>query len=203
MSISVAGYAAPIVFSWCARLAAGVLRSASSLAALSRAAMVPRRDQAESRRRAVWRREGDHAVRERRSGRLLARVRWPLRGSGSDASAELGRDGPGAENDVRHGLDWQLAQEQLGPVRHRWDLAILCNLNADAGCRPADILAGINARTEAGRKLSPQVLSGRLRELEQSGYIRHEDLSVMPLHRVYYLLPPGGRLIADLLIIIR
>ena len=79
----------------------------------------------------------------------------------------------------------------------------MCNLDADAGCRPADILAGINARAEAGRKLSPQVLSGRLRELEQSGYIRHEDLSVMPLHRVYYLQPPGGRLIADLLIIIR
>lgn len=143
-------------------------------------------------------------MRERRSERLFARVRWPMRGSANDASAGPGSDWPAAGNDARHGgLDWQQAQTQLGPVRHRWDLAILCNLDADAGCRPADILAGINARTEAGRKLSPQVLSGRLRELEQSGYIRHEDLSVMPLHRVYYLLPPGGRLIADLLIIIR
>jgi DNA-binding HxlR family transcriptional regulator len=79
----------------------------------------------------------------------------------------------------------------------------LCNLDADAGCRPADILAGINAQAEAGRKLSPQVLSGRLRELEQGGYIRHVDLSVMPLHRVYYLQPPARRLIADLLIIVR
>ena len=141
---------------------------------------------------------------ERRSERLLARVRWPVRGSAGDASTRPGDDGPATGNEARHGaLDWQLALVQLGPVRHRWDLAILCNLDADAGCRPAEILAGINARAEAGRKLSPQVLSGRLRELEQSGYIRHEDLSVMPLHRVYYLLPPGERLIADLLIIIR
>lgn len=143
-------------------------------------------------------------MRERRSERLLARVRWPVRGSASDTSARLGGDGPGTGNDAGHGaLDWQQALAQLGPVRHRWDLAILCNLDPDAGCRPADILAGINARSEAGRKLSPQVLSGRLRELEQSGYVRHEDLSVMPLHRVYYLQPPGRRLIADLLIIIR
>ena len=143
-------------------------------------------------------------MREKRSEGLLARVRWPMRGSAVDALAGPGDDGSAAGNEARRGaLDWQQAQVQLGPVRHRWDLAILCNLDADAGCRPADILAGINARAEAGRKLSPQVLSGRLRELERSGYIRHEDLSVMPLHRVYYLQPPGGRLIADLLIIIR
>jgi DNA-binding HxlR family transcriptional regulator len=131
-------------------------------------------------------------------------VRWPVRGSASNASVLLGGERLAAGNDARHGaLHWQQAQAQLGPVRHRWDLAILCNLDADVGCRPADILVGINARAEAGRKLSPQVLSGRLRELEQGGYIRHEDLSVMPLHRVYYLQPPGERLIADLLIIIR
>jgi DNA-binding HxlR family transcriptional regulator len=46
--------------------------------------------------------------------------------------------------------------------------------------------------------LSPQVLSGRLRELEHDGYIRHEDLSVIPMHRVYYLQPPGQTLISDL-----
>lgn len=100
-------------------------------------------------------------------------------------------------------LDWKKALTQLGPVRHRWDLAILCNLDPEAGHRPADVLAAINAQAEAGRKLSPQVLSGRLRELEQGGYVRHEDLSVMPLHRVYYLQVPGQLLIADLLVIIR
>ena len=143
-------------------------------------------------------------MRERRSEGLLARVRWPARGSAANGLAGPGGDGTATGNEVQHGaLDWQKAQAQLDPVRHRWDLAILCNLDVDAGCRPADILAGINAQTEAGRKLSPQVLSGRLRELRQSGYIRHEDLSVMPLHRVYYLQPPGWRLIADLLVIIR
>jgi DNA-binding HxlR family transcriptional regulator len=100
-------------------------------------------------------------------------------------------------------LDWRAVQVQLTPVRHRWDLAILCNLAEDAGSRPASILAAINAQTEPGRQLSPQVLSGRLRELEQRGYISHEDLSVMPLHRVYYLRPPGQRLIADLSSIVR
>jgi DNA-binding HxlR family transcriptional regulator len=142
-------------------------------------------------------------VRKRRSGGLFARVRWPARGSAGDALARPWTDGPAAGNEAPHGaLDWRKAQVQLDPVRHRWDLAILCNLDADAGCRPADILAGINAQAEAGRKLSPQVLSGRLRELERGGYIRHVDLSVMPLHRVYYLQPPGRRLIADLLIIV-
>jgi DNA-binding HxlR family transcriptional regulator len=100
-------------------------------------------------------------------------------------------------------LDWRKAQAQLEPVRHRWDLAVLCNLDMDVGCRPADILAAVNVQAEAGRRLSPQVLSGRLRELERGGYISHEDLSVMPLNRVYFLEPPGARLIADLLVIIR
>jgi DNA-binding HxlR family transcriptional regulator len=100
-------------------------------------------------------------------------------------------------------LDWRAVQAQLTPVRHRWDLGVLCNLAEEAGCRPADILAAINVQAEPGRQLSPQVLSGRLRELEHRGYIRHEDLSVMPLHRVYYLRPPGRRLIEDLGSIVR
>jgi DNA-binding HxlR family transcriptional regulator len=91
-----------------------------------------------------------------------------------------------------------MVQARLGPVRHRWDLAILCNLDQDAGCRPADILASINAQAGRGRQLSPQVLSGRLRDLEHNGYIKHVDLSVMPLRRVYYLQPPGQALLSDL-----
>jgi DNA-binding HxlR family transcriptional regulator len=87
---------------------------------------------------------------------------------------------------------------QLGPVRHRWDLAILSNLDKTAGRRPADLLAVINSQAGPGRQLSPQVLSGRLRALERDGYVRHEDLSVMPLHRVYFLQPPGHALISDL-----
>jgi DNA-binding HxlR family transcriptional regulator len=95
-------------------------------------------------------------------------------------------------------LDWRAVLASLGPVRHRWDLAILCNLREDTGRRPADLLAAINVQAGAGRQLSPQVLSGRLRSLEHDGYVRHEDLSVMPLHREYYLEPPGQALLADL-----
>ena len=136
-------------------------------------------------------------MRGKRSGELLARVRWPSRGG---AAGTRGR--PGDDGRLR-ALDWQAALAQLGPVGTRWDLAILCNLDAAAGRRPAAILAAINAQAESGRQLSPQVLSGRLRELERRGYIRHEDLSRMPLHRVYFLQPPGQRLIADLVTIVR
>jgi DNA-binding HxlR family transcriptional regulator len=144
-------------------------------------------------------------VREKRRGRLLAWMRWPGR-AGRDGKPDGHRDGgPGgtdAGRQQRHSLDWREAQALLGPVRHRWDLAIICNLGEDAGSRPADILAAVNSQSGADRQLSPQVLSGRLRELEQGGYIRHEDLSVVPLHRVYYLQPPGQALISDLATII-
>jgi DNA-binding HxlR family transcriptional regulator len=103
------------------------------------------------------------------------------------------------KSQVHCALDWRAVQAQLGPVRHRWDLAILCHLDEAAGCRPADLLTAINSEAADGRQLSPQVLSGRLRELERNGYVRHEDLSVMPLHRLYYLQPPGQALISDLL----
>lgn len=140
----------------------------------------------------------------RRYDGLLARVLWPGSSAAGGTPGRPGDGRPAARDGERpHALDWREAQAQLGPVRHRWDLAILCNLEPDAGCRPAEILAAINAQAEAGRQLGPQVLSSRLRELEQGGYIRHEDLSVMPLHRVYYLRPPGHRLVADLGSIVR
>ena len=130
--------------------------------------------------------------------RLLGRMsqtRHSYEQSGVDASVnhEAGRV------EVQRALDWRAVQAQLGPVRHRWDLAILCHLDDTVGCRPAELLAAINSEAENGRQLSPQVLSGRLRELERTGYVRHEDLSVMPLHRLYYLQPPGQALISDLL----
>jgi DNA-binding HxlR family transcriptional regulator len=100
-------------------------------------------------------------------------------------------------------LDWRAVLEQLRPVRHRWDLAILCHLDDSGGCRPADLLASINAETAGGQLLSPQVLSARLRELERSGYLQHEDLSVMPLRRFYFLELRGQALISDLLAIAR
>jgi DNA-binding HxlR family transcriptional regulator len=106
-----------------------------------------------------------------------------------------------ASRKLNRSLDWRAVQAQLSPVAHKWDLAILCHLDTTAGGRPIDLLAAINAETANGQQLSPQVLAGRLRELEHSGYIRHEDLSVMPLLRVFYLQPPGQALISDLLMI--
>ena len=142
-------------------------------------------------------------MRGRRSGGLLARVLWPVRRIAADWARRPG-DGRSATRDGKRPrvLDWRKAQAQLGPVRTRWDLGILANLAVDDGCRPKDIVAAINAQAE-GRHLRPQVLSGRLRELEECGYVSHEDLSVIPLIRVYYLQPPGQRLIADLFSIIR
>jgi DNA-binding HxlR family transcriptional regulator len=133
--------------------------------------------------------------------KLLGRIGRTRHGDGdsrlgTSANPEAGK--AGVEGACR-ALDWRAVLAQLSPVRHRWDLAILCHLDGAAGRRPADLLAAINAEGVDGRRLSPQVLSGRLRELERDEYIRHEDLSVMPLHRLYYLQAPGQALISDLL----
>lgn len=138
-------------------------------------------------------------MRERRSEGFLALVRRVGRGSTGDAAAGRYTD-RSATRCVE--LDWQKAQEQLGPVRPRWDLAILSNLDSETGRRPKDILAAVNAQAETEHILSPQVLSARLRYLEHDGYVRHEDSSAAPLRRVYYLLPRGTRLIDDLLVIV-
>jgi DNA-binding HxlR family transcriptional regulator len=129
---------------------------------------------------------------------LLGRIRRPARGD-TNSSPPLPGDGSGKRTRHHRPLDWMAVLARLGPVRHRWDLAIICNLDETAGRRPADLLAAINSQSAPERQLSPQVLSGRLRSLERDGYVRHVDLSVMPLHRVYFLQPPGVDLISDLL----
>lgn len=132
-------------------------------------------------------------MRGMRSGRLLALLRRSRRGSPS-ASGERAT-GYGR-------LDWQKTQEQLGPVRPRWDLAILSNLDPATGRRPKDVLVAVNAQAETEYTLSPQVLSARLRHLEEEGYVRHADSSAAPLRRLYYLSPNGTSLIDDLLAIV-
>lgn len=139
-------------------------------------------------------------MRGNRSEGMLERL-W--RGRQRDTSGGDGGRGPGADRGTAAGkdpcaLDWQQIQQQLDPVGRRWDLAILCNLSVAAGRRPADLLPAINDQAEPGRRLRPQVLSGRLHALEDGGYVRHEDLTVIPLNRVYYLEPRGQQLIADL-----
>lgn len=138
-------------------------------------------------------------MRERKSWGLLATLRPAGRGSSNDAAARRRIDGRAAGYGQ---LDWQKAQEHLGPVRTRWDLAILSNLDPETGRRPKDILAAVNSQAETEHTLSPQVLSARLRYLEQDGWVRHADSSAAPLRRVYYLLPTGSRLINDLLAIV-
>ena len=134
-------------------------------------------------------------MRGMRSERLLALVRRSRRGSAS--ATQRGEHATGYGR-----LDWQKTQEQLGPVRPRWDLAILSNLDPATGRRPKDVLAAVNAQAETEYTLSPQVLSARLRYLEEGGYVRHADSSAAPLRRLYYLSPNGTSLIDDLLAIV-
>jgi len=139
-------------------------------------------------------------VREKHVG-LLGQVLRTLCGGGSSppgTPASPGLDRAGES----HALDWRAVQARLSPVGHRWDLAILCHLDGNVGCRSPDLLAAINAEAASGWQLTPQVLLTRLRDLERSDYVRHEDQSGVPLRRLYYLQPPGQALIRDLLAII-
>jgi DNA-binding HxlR family transcriptional regulator len=94
-------------------------------------------------------------------------------------------------------MDWPRVLDRLRLVRHRWDLAILCHLDEDEARRSADLLTAVNSKA-GHRKLSPQVLSVRLRALEGDGCVKHDDLARIPLHRVYYLLPPGRAMLRTL-----
>ena len=95
-------------------------------------------------------------------------------------------------------LDWPGIQDRLEPVRRTWDLAILCNLREDEGRRPGDLLERIRGQARPGRELGPEVLSGRLRRLEQDGYVCHEEITRLPLRREYRLLPRGRQVLEDL-----
>jgi DNA-binding HxlR family transcriptional regulator len=97
-------------------------------------------------------------------------------------------------------LDWRAILARLAPVRHRWDLAILANL-AGGIDSPGGLLEAINAEAGNGPQLSPQVLSGRLRRLEESGYVGYADVSWIPRRRRYWLLPHGLHLLDALTVL--
>jgi DNA-binding HxlR family transcriptional regulator len=97
-------------------------------------------------------------------------------------------------------LDWRAILARLTPVRRRWDLAILANL-AGGIDSPAGLLEAINGQAGNGLKLSPQVLSGRLRRLEESGYVGYAEVSWIPRRRRYWLLPHGLRLLDALTVL--
>ena len=94
-------------------------------------------------------------------------------------------------------LDWRDVLRRLAPVRHRWDLAILANLAAGISS-PAGLLEMINDQAGNGMQLSPQVLSGRLRRLEEAGYVGYAEVSRIPRRREYWLMPHGRRLLEAL-----
>src|ERR1019366_9224568 len=103
-----------------------------------------------------------------------------------------------AAGDRESPLDWRDVMTRLDPVRRRWDLAILANLRQDAGRRPADLLAAITGQAWPGQQLIPQGLSGRLRRLEETGYVRYAEFSRIPRRRSYWLLRRGRLLVEGL-----
>jgi len=142
----------------------------------------------------------DVAAAGRSPDRLFGRM---LRlGRGAVARRQTADDGSGHNGALRlpvprqtsSPLDWRGILARLAPVRHRWDLAILANLERGIES-PADLLEVINEQAGNGRQLSPQVLSGRLRRLEEAGYIRYAEISRVPRRRRYWLLPRGRRLL--------
>ena len=97
-------------------------------------------------------------------------------------------------------LDWRMVLARLAPVRRRWDLAILASLDRGIGS-PAGLLEVINGQGGTGRQLSPQVLSGRLRRLQEAGYVGYAEVSRIPRRRRYWLQPRGRRLLDALTVL--
>lgn len=123
-------------------------------------------------------------------------------GRGAAAQQQTAGDGGGCDGTRRlpmprktgSPLDWRGILARLAPVRHRWDLAILANLERGIES-PADLLEVINEQVGNGRQLSPQVLSGRLRRLEEASYVGYAETSRIPRRRTYWLLPRGRHLL--------
>src|ERR1035441_8397750 len=151
------------------------------------------------RGRAAGREERGEAAARGAAGDRGSPLDWRggVRGRGGAESREERGEAAAraAAGDRESPLDWRDVMTRLDPVRRRWDLAILANLRQDAGRRPADLLAAINGQAGPGQQLSPQVLSGRLRRLEETGYVRHAEISRIPRRRSYWLLPRGRLLI--------
>jgi len=95
-------------------------------------------------------------------------------------------------------VDWQNLRDRLGPLRTRWDLAVLTNLaDSDGPVRPADLIRAINAQSQDGQ-ISWKVLEARLRRLETAAYVRRQEVRHVPRETWYSLLSRGRRLVAAL-----
>jgi DNA-binding HxlR family transcriptional regulator len=131
-------------------------------------------------------RAGDVNAQHSASGRDVTRTT-----AGVPVKAGAGQQRPEREQT----LDWTGILARLDLARHRWDLGILANLDEADGRQTAELLARVNTQAGGRHRLTPQVLSVRLRALEARGHIRHADRSRLPLVRVYMLEPPGRELL--------
>lgn len=96
-------------------------------------------------------------------------------------------------------MNWRHLMMVLAPVRGRWDLAVLANLEQRA-TRPGDLIEAINtqAGNADGHRISWKVLIDTLRRLEEEGHVGHREVSRLPRETRYWLLPSGRRLVAAL-----
>jgi DNA-binding HxlR family transcriptional regulator len=96
-------------------------------------------------------------------------------------------------------MNWQHLSIVLAPVRGRWDLAVLANLE-QCEARPGYLIEAINAQAgnEDGHQISWKVLIDTLRRLEDEGHVAHREVSRVPRETRYWLLPRGRRLVAAL-----
>jgi DNA-binding HxlR family transcriptional regulator len=96
-------------------------------------------------------------------------------------------------------MNWRHLMVVLAPVRGRWDLAVLANLE-QRETRPGDLIEAINAQAgnTDGHRISWKVLIDTLRRLEEEGYVGHREVSRLPRETRYWLLPSGRRLVAAL-----
>jgi DNA-binding HxlR family transcriptional regulator len=102
----------------------------------------------------------------------------------------------------RPDVDWQGLMNRLGPLRRRWDLAVITNLGTDdRGTRPADLRETINAQVAGARQISWKVLEDTLHRLESSGYIARRELPEVPRETRYWLLRPASQLITALTLV--
>lgn len=95
------------------------------------------------------------------------------------------------------GVNWQLVLDVLTPVRPRWDLAILANLEAGP-VRPADLLREVNAQAGIRPPLTSKVLHDTLRRLIDEGYVRRREVARFPREVLYELTGTARRLLAEL-----
>ena len=97
-------------------------------------------------------------------------------------------------------MDWSDLMQELGPLRHWWDVAVLASL-AGGPRRPADLISAVNRQAPAGRPIGWKVLNDTLRRLEASGHVGRRQVPGVPRETWYWLCQPGQQLICALTVL--